>query len=127
MDYRKMFLRRLDPWKNYIASRKMFVIFDFCPLTVHQTHNVAIASSIADFVVLMGKNGRILDQGLVSNVIAKDKSLAAEVSKIEEAAEKAEMLIDSEGESEVKQADGKLIIEEEIEEGHVSKSARTCF
>jgi len=86
-----------------------------------------MASPIADFVVSMGKDGRIHGQGSVTDAIAEDTALAARVSKNEKTIEKAKDEIDSIAEGETKQVDGKLVVEEEIEEGHVSWPARACF
>jgi ABC-type sulfate/molybdate transport systems ATPase subunit len=105
----------------------MISFFHLHSLTIRQTHNVAMASSVADFVVSMGKDGRILSQGSVTDAIAKDTTLAARVTEDEQAIEQAGEKIDVKIESEVKQADGKLVVKEEIEEGHVSWQARACF
>ena len=85
-----------------------------------------MASSVAQFVVSLGSDGRILSQGSVKSALVKDAALAAEVDKEEEVLEKAEGTIDTaeptaEG---GKQADGKLIVAEEVAEGHVSWDAR---
>jgi hypothetical protein len=96
-------------------------------LTIYQTHNVAMASPIAEFVVSMGKDGRIHGQGSVTDAIAEDTAFATRVSENVKTIEKAEDEIDSMAEGETKQVDGKLVVEEEIEEGHVSLPARECF
>ena len=43
-----------------------------------QTHNVVLASPIAEFVVAL-KDGRIISQGSLSNALEKDKTLSAAV------------------------------------------------
>ncbi|KAH8086646.1 hypothetical protein BXZ70DRAFT_549376 [Cristinia sonorae] len=86
------------------------------------THNVAMTSSIADFIVSMGSNGRILSQGSLSKALAKDKKLSAELKEETKQIEKAEHEIDpveTEPVEASKKADGKLIVAEEISEGHV--------
>ncbi|KAI0918361.1 hypothetical protein AcV5_002367 [Taiwanofungus camphoratus] len=90
------------------------------------THNIAMAIPISEFVVSLGTDGRILSQGGLSNALAKDDKLAAavaeEIKEIEKAEEEVDQII-----PEVKQADGKLIVAEEISEGHVSWQALQLF
>ncbi|KAH7927390.1 P-loop containing nucleoside triphosphate hydrolase protein [Leucogyrophana mollusca] len=84
------------------------------------THNVAMTSAISHFVVCVGANGRIASKGSISDAIAKDHRLAAEIAKEQEAIEHAEV---TDGAQEIKtetKVDGKLVIKEEILEGHVS-------
>lgn len=83
------------------------------------THNVAMASSIAHFVVSMGSNGRIVSHGSISEAIAKDDKLAAEMAKEQEVLAKEAQVVDSPEEPKAK-SDGKLVMSEEIAEGHVS-------
>jgi ABC-type methionine transport system ATPase subunit len=98
---------------------------DFClsltALTIPlQTHNVAMTSSIADYVVSLGLDGRVVSCGSVSDVVAKDKTLAAELVEGAQAIKDEEKRIDQEEpDATAKQADGKLIVAEEIAEGHV--------
>jgi len=82
------------------------------------THNVAIASPIADFVVSLGLDGRILSQGSVSDALAKDHLLAVEVSEDREVTETADHGTDPAGPA--KGPEGKLIVKEEIQEGRIS-------
>ncbi|KAL0950639.1 hypothetical protein HGRIS_007427 [Hohenbuehelia grisea] len=97
------------------------------------THNVAMASPVADFVVTLGTDGRVVSSGSVSEALAKNKSFAKEVEQSEKAADKAEELIDDAqvteagAEAKSKPADGKLIVEEEIEEGHVGWPALKMY
>ncbi|PSS08857.1 hypothetical protein PHLCEN_2v3472 [Hermanssonia centrifuga] len=88
------------------------------------THNVAMASPLADFVVSIGVDGRIASQGSVSEALAKDSKLAEEFKHEEEAIE----LDENEDVDEVAgTTDGKLIVAEEIEVGHVSLGAFMLF
>ncbi|KIJ62401.1 hypothetical protein HYDPIDRAFT_94464 [Hydnomerulius pinastri MD-312] len=87
------------------------------------THNIAIASPVAQFVVSLGSNGRIRSQGSISEAISKDEALAAEVAKEQEILKKEVEVIEGQ---EVKKEDkpsGKLVVSEEISEGHVSWAA----
>ena len=77
---------------------------------------------IAGFVVSIGKDGRILSQGSVSDALAKDHTFAIEVNRDQQVLEKAEENVDPSAPKDDK-SDGKLIIAEEIEEGHVSWAA----
>ncbi|KAH8986104.1 hypothetical protein EDB92DRAFT_1818416 [Lactarius akahatsu] len=88
------------------------------------THNVAMATPLADYVVSLGKDGRIASRGSVSDAIKKDKTLAKELAEDTRVIKDDENKIDSQEPDEtVKQADGKLILAEEIAEGHVSWDA----
>ena len=46
---------------------------------IQQTHNVSMASPIADFVVALGTDGRVISQGSIASALEHDKKLAAEV------------------------------------------------
>ncbi|KAK7681700.1 hypothetical protein QCA50_015047 [Cerrena zonata] len=92
------------------------------------THNVAIAAPIAEFVVSIGSDGKIASQGSLSNVLAKDKKLFAEVEKENKALEEAEydpLETEASLDTDTKNAvqSGRLIVEEEVEIGHLSWGA----
>ncbi|KAH8986100.1 hypothetical protein EDB92DRAFT_2116516 [Lactarius akahatsu] len=88
------------------------------------THNVTMATPLADYVVSLGKDGRIASRGSVSDALKKDKTLAKELVEGTRAIKDDEKKIDSEEPDEtVKSADGKLILAEEISEGNVSWDA----
>ena len=77
---------------------------------------------MADFVVSLGQDGQILSQGTLSEALKYNKALLREVEAEEEAIETDETTDDvlpgiPEGKG------GKLIVKEEIAEGHVSWSA----
>ncbi|KAH9028060.1 hypothetical protein EDB83DRAFT_1910199 [Lactarius deliciosus] len=92
------------------------------------THNVAMATPLADYVVSLGKDGRIASRGSVSDALKKDKTLAKELAEGTRVIKDDENKIDSQEPDEtVKQADGKLILAEEIAEGHVSLDAIKLF
>ncbi|KAJ6575530.1 hypothetical protein B0H10DRAFT_2168545 [Mycena sp. CBHHK59/15] len=90
------------------------------------THNVALAKPIANFVVSMGTDGRIHSQGSIAEALATDEILAEELSKDQAVLDKKEDEIDTPVAAETK-ADGKLIVAEEIEEGHVSWNALKLY
>ncbi|KAJ7243851.1 P-loop containing nucleoside triphosphate hydrolase protein [Mycena haematopus] len=82
------------------------------------THNIALARPIADFVVSFGSDGRLHSQGTISEA-TKRGSLAAQIRKDQRVLQQG---IDAEapvGES----VDGKLIVAEEVQLGHVGASA----
>ncbi|KAH7913221.1 hypothetical protein BJ138DRAFT_1059515 [Hygrophoropsis aurantiaca] len=87
------------------------------------THNVAMASPIAHFMVSLGA-GRVVSHGSIAEVIAKDDKLAAELAKDQEIVERESETIeaDTQIKTEVK-ADGKLVVAEEILVGRVSWAA----
>lgn len=91
-----------------------------------QTHNVAMVSPIADFVVSLGTDGTVSSQGSVSDALAKDSKLLQEAAKDQEVLEKTEEEVDGVApEGKPKEAEGKLIMAEEVEEGHVSLESCT--
>lgn len=69
----------------------------------------------------MGTDGHVASQGSVSDALAVDSKLAEEVQHEEEALELDEHEEDVGGAT--GEVQGKLIVAEEVEEGHVSKSA----
>ncbi|TFY70118.1 hypothetical protein EVJ58_g61 [Rhodofomes roseus] len=92
------------------------------------THNVAMASPIADFVVSLGTDGRVAGQGTLSKVLAKDKELSKELDEETKGIEKAEHTVDDQQPNdEPEKSDGKLIMSEEVSVGHVSWPALKMF
>ncbi|KAI0068093.1 P-loop containing nucleoside triphosphate hydrolase protein, partial [Artomyces pyxidatus] len=92
------------------------------------THNIAMASPIADYVVSLGLDGKIASRGTVSDALAKDRTLQAEVAQEAKQIEHDKEELDPEElDVAVKQAEGKLIIAEEVDEGHVSWAAWRLF
>ncbi|KAH8977506.1 hypothetical protein EDB92DRAFT_772241 [Lactarius akahatsu] len=92
------------------------------------THNVAMATPLADYVIFLGKDGRIDRRGSISDALKKDTALAKELPEGTRVIEDNEKRIDSEELNEtVKSADGKLILAEEIAEGNVSWDAVRLF
>ncbi|KAJ6468064.1 P-loop containing nucleoside triphosphate hydrolase protein [Mycena vitilis] len=85
------------------------------------THNVALARPIADFVVTFGSDGRVRSQGTISE-LTKRGPLAAQIRKEQQALDDTRDVTDLE-DSSAAPADGKLIVAEEIQLGHVGASA----
>ncbi|KIJ68829.1 hypothetical protein HYDPIDRAFT_25082 [Hydnomerulius pinastri MD-312] len=97
------------------------------------THNVAMASSVAQYIVALNSNGHIVSQGSISEVIAKDDRLAAEIEKEQVVLEKEEQVVDdsaptseANGKS-IEKGDGKLVMSEEIAVGRVSWPALKLY
>lgn len=83
-----------------------------------------MTSSIADFVVSMGTDGRILSQGSISDALAKDTTLAKAVTEEQRKEQKAETQIDDNTpETKNDEEAGKLVMEEETALGHLSWSS----
>ena len=80
-----------------------------------------MVNPLADFVVSLGTDGQIESQGSISDALSKNSELAEEVKHEEEAMELDEDV--DQTESVVEDAAGKLVVAEEIEEGHVSSAA----
>ncbi|PPQ97414.1 hypothetical protein CVT26_006798 [Gymnopilus dilepis] len=84
------------------------------------THNIAIARPVAEFVVSIGSDGKVVSQGTeLDAALAKDPSLATEAAKDQELAEIAKEEVDG-PEIKPKPADGKLVVAEEVAVGHVT-------
>jgi ABC-type methionine transport system ATPase subunit len=94
------------------------------------THNVVMTAPVADYVISLGVDGRVRSRGTVKEALARDSVLKRELAQEEKELKKAED-VDSEDESAAAAAevvpaqtgDGKLIMKEEIAEGHVSWAA----
>ncbi|THH30400.1 hypothetical protein EUX98_g3808 [Antrodiella citrinella] len=93
------------------------------------THNVALTAPVADFVVALGPDGRILSQGSLSSALAKDKKLESDVTKERQAIELEEKNLDetSVGQAPATKPKGQLIVEEEIALGHLGWSALKLY
>ena len=78
---------------------------------------------MADFVVSLGQDGRILSQGTLSEALKSNKALLKGVKAEEAEVVKADETIDDVLPEIPEGKGGKLIAKEEIAEGHVSWSA----
>ncbi|KZV74802.1 P-loop containing nucleoside triphosphate hydrolase protein [Peniophora sp. CONT] len=93
------------------------------------THNVALTRSIADFVVSLGSDGHVTSRGSVSDALAMDVTLAHEVEEEVQIIEKSEVVGDAEKPVAPTKGkpSGKLVMAEEVAEGHVSWSALSMY
>ena len=83
-----------------------------------------MTSPTADFVVSLGSDGRVISQGTLSKALATNKSLTKGLKAEETRLHKAEETIDAEAPEVPESKSGKLMVAEEVAEGHVSWSAR---
>ncbi|KAJ7132157.1 multidrug resistance-associated ABC transporter [Mycena epipterygia] len=90
------------------------------------SHNVALTRPIASFIVSFGSDGRVQSQGSVSELTTRGY-LAAQIREQQEVLSKTQEEIDPEPTAPVAKADGKLIVAEEIQRGHVSSSAVNMY
>lgn len=87
-----------------------------------QTHNVAMTKGLADFVVVLGPNGKVQSQGSMSKALAHDSKLAEAAEEQAQMDSKAENTANN-GEEGARKAAGKLMVEEEVAVGHVGWDA----
>ncbi|KAF4617372.1 hypothetical protein D9613_005686 [Agrocybe pediades] len=84
------------------------------------THNIALASPIVDFIVSVGIDGRVKSQGKeLSAALKHNPALKQEAEFDQEATEIGQAELDLPPTKPAEQ-DGKLVIAEEIAEGHVT-------
>ncbi|KAH7337951.1 P-loop containing nucleoside triphosphate hydrolase protein [Rhizoctonia solani] len=98
------------------------------------THNVAMVSEVADFVVSLGTNGRVVSQGYVLEVFRTNAGFRAEVEKGKQLEEKTGQTIEEiesreeeRPENTTKKRDGKLMVQEEMVIGHIGWPALKLF
>ncbi|KAF7340501.1 Multidrug resistance-associated ABC transporter protein [Mycena sanguinolenta] len=89
------------------------------------THNVALTRPIADFVVSFSADGRIQSQGTISEITQRGP-LVAQIHRDQQALDKKQQEVDAEA-LVAEPAQGKLILAEEVELGHVSSSSLTMY
>lgn len=82
-----------------------------------------MARPIADYVVSMGVDGQVASHGDIAEALANDQLLAQELSEDQKALDKHDGEVDPPQPGEESKSDGKLIIAEEVEEGHLSWAA----
>ncbi|KIJ38938.1 hypothetical protein M422DRAFT_258345 [Sphaerobolus stellatus SS14] len=88
------------------------------------THNVALASPIADYVVSFALDGSITASSTISEALQSDEALQVEVEEETALLKKIEEDITQ---PEEKKPDGKLIMAEEVAQGHVSWKSIKLF
>jgi ABC-type glutathione transport system ATPase component len=86
-----------------------------------KTHNVALTVPLADFMVSL-RDGQVLEQGVVKEVLEHDPVVSAELREEREALKRVDEEVDlrlGAMEQPAPQSDGKLIVAEEVALGHV--------
>jgi hypothetical protein len=82
-----------------------------------------MARPIASFVVAMGFDGRVSSQGSITDALLHDSLLGAKIIEEEHIISKVDSEIDHPAPAKEQQNDGKLIVAEEVEQGHISWSS----
>lgn len=86
-----------------------------------------MASPLADYVVSLGRDGRVASHGQALDAVAESLTVSPEGPELIENVLNEEKRPDQEGlDGMAKQTDGKLIMAEEIAEGQVSWDACNC-
>ncbi|KAL1697496.1 P-loop containing nucleoside triphosphate hydrolase protein [Schizophyllum commune] len=94
------------------------------------THNVALTRPIAAYAVALHTDGCVSSHGTTQEVFAHEPELVQEEKEEQAAIEKAEEIVDDSATPEdhaAPKSDGKLIVAEEIETGHLSWSALKLY
>ncbi|KAJ7081163.1 multidrug resistance-associated ABC transporter [Mycena belliarum] len=93
------------------------------------THNVALTRNLLGSVMSVSLDGSVHSRGSISDALVKDKLLSTEVINDQAIAEIADQEIDSTpvAKDVLQKTDGKLIVAEEIEFGHVTWGALRMF
>ncbi|KAF7967145.1 hypothetical protein HWV62_35674 [Athelia sp. TMB] len=89
------------------------------------THNIAMVGPIAQFVLSLGTDGRIVSQGTISEALVLDETLAQEEASETEIVAKAVAEIDPDIEK--TKPDGTLIVAENIAEGRMTWATLKTF
>ena len=95
-----------------------------------QTHNVALTRPIAAYAVALHTDGCVSSHGTTQEVFAHEPELVQEEKEEQAAIEKAEEVVDDSATPDdhaAPKSDGKLIVAEEIETGHLSWSALKLY
>ncbi|PIL29209.1 ATP-binding cassette transporter [Ganoderma sinense ZZ0214-1] len=87
------------------------------------THNVALVQPIADFVVALGNDGRIVSQGSLERALKEDSELLEELKTDEDTTKHVNYDVDTVQVGRQPKKDGKLVVAEEIGEGNVGWNA----
>jgi ABC-type methionine transport system ATPase subunit len=89
------------------------------------THNILLARKVADYVVVLGLDGTVKNQGPIEEVLKQDRSLQVKLAREEKQVEETETRkredpMDEEQVARAKAAAGKLILEEEVAIGRIT-------
>lgn len=93
-----------------------------------QTHNLALATPVASFIVSIGSDGSVRTQGKdIEKAFEQDVELAKEAKHDREVLEISNEEYTTPTKINAPPADGKLIVAEEISEGHVTWRSMKLF
>ncbi len=94
-------------------------------------HNITLAAPLADHVIALSKDGRVVSQGSINHALKASAELQALAQKERIAAETEEKegadAVNDDAKMKNKTAAGKLIVEEEKAMGHVEWAAIKMF
>jgi hypothetical protein len=79
-----------------------------------------MARPIASFVVAIGLDGRVSNRGSINDALLNNSLLEAKISEEEHVLSKVDGEVDHPPSAEEQRSDGKLIVAEEVEQGHIS-------
>jgi len=79
-----------------------------------------MARPIASLVVVLGPDGRVSRQGSVNDALLSDSFLGVGITGEEHVSSKAENEVERPPSAKERKNDAKLIVEEEVEQGHIS-------
>ncbi|TDL13954.1 hypothetical protein BD410DRAFT_757430 [Rickenella mellea] len=92
------------------------------------THNIVMTTQLADFVVVIGRNGHIASQGTADDVLVDNYKLVDELGEAYSFPEKSgDDVEDKPLDVKVQKLNGKLTVAEEASEGHVNWKAMKLY
>ncbi|KAJ7818819.1 hypothetical protein B0H13DRAFT_2242056 [Mycena leptocephala] len=107
-----------------VYSKASLLLLDDVLAALEKTHNVALVRPIADFVITLGSDGRVRSQGTMAE-ITKSGSSIVQIHDDQQVLNTRQE--HSTGGAIAKPADGKLVVAEEIQIGHVGSSALKMY
>jgi hypothetical protein len=113
--------------RPHIAPSRAWVLASLLPSTeaIRKTHNVSMASPVAQYMVSMGPSGQIIGQGSVADLVASKRVVMDGSEAINPTPEKPETAVKVA--DELNAIDGKLVLAEEKAEGRISLSSMRLF
>jgi ABC-type multidrug transport system ATPase subunit len=91
------------------------------------THNFALVTPVAHYVISLGGDGRVVAARPPSETALKDRELVEQIAHEQEALELDTDLEEGNGDQKAVAEGAKLVVEEEVQQGHVSWNAIKLF
>lgn len=97
------------------------------------TNNILLCEPYANYVISLGGDGRIVSQGTVDDALKNNATLRETINAVNENAEKEEDPVDDprrsilEKDKAKKKVDGKLMVAEEMADGHLSWATSASY